>query len=295
MANKIKKNDGLYLDALAWMGYRYAMGMTDYVGRKGYSELERYRQFMDIEFGTEEFRALVGAFCDFLKRKKIKDVVDLKERYLEQNLIWLSKNYAMGRHSYAASHWQDIVCYGQDVLSEDQQIRNAIDIRREIATHLKFGTPYFRMPYYLEEDYSPMDLFLTFVTENGIDFEEGLSRYESITVEVSRDGKIIYKAEMKPESDESKSRFWPNSSIDDYLGWDALASFFYPKCHKTCRVKYDGKEELVRYFDAWQRRYNADGKTHYEKVKVPIDKFKREPWAGWALVEENILEDDVKE
>ena len=294
MTKRIGRNDEFYRDALAWMGYRYAMGMTDYVGRKGYSELERYREFMDIEFGSEEFRALVSAFCDFLKRKKIKDIVDLKERYLEQNLIWLSKNYAMGRHSYAASHWQDIVCYGQDVLSEDQQIRNAIDIRCEIASHLKFGTPYFRMPYYLEEDYSPMDLFLTFVTEKGIDFEEGLSRYESITVEVARDGGVTYKAEMKQETDESKSRFWPQNSIDDYLGWDALASFFYPKCHKTCRVRSEGEEKLVRYFDTWQRRYNADGKTHYEKVKVPIDKFKREPWAGWALIEENIVEDDVK-
>lgn len=100
MNKPITKSDGLYKEALAWMSYRYAMGMTDYVGRKSYSELERYRQFMDIEFGSDEFRALVNAFCDFLKRKKIKDVITLKEQYLEQDLIWLSKNYAMGRHSY---------------------------------------------------------------------------------------------------------------------------------------------------------------------------------------------------
>ena len=107
MNKPITKSDGLYKEALAWMSYRYAMGMTDYVGRKSYSELERYRQFMDIEFGSDEFRALVNAFCDFLKRKKIKDIFALKEQYLEQDLIWLSKNYAMGRHSYAAAHWQD--------------------------------------------------------------------------------------------------------------------------------------------------------------------------------------------
>jgi len=74
-----------------------------------------------------------------------------------------------------------------------------------------------------------------------------------------------------------------------------LASFFYPPCHKTCRLRYDGKEDLVRYFDAWQRRYNADGKLHYEKVKVPIDKFRQEPWAGWSLNEENVVEDEVDE
>lgn len=294
MSKRIGKQDDFYKEALAWMGYRYAMGMTDYVGRKGYSELERYRQFMDIEFGSEEFRALVGAFCDFLGRKKIRDVVALKERYLEQDLIWLSKNYALGRHSYAASHWQDIVRYGRDVLTEEQRVHNAIDIRRQIASHLQFGTPMFRMPYYLEEQYSPMDLFLTFVTERGIDSEEELVRYRSVTVEVTADGRIDYQAELRPESGEGSGRFWAHDSIDGYLGWDALASFFYPVCHKICRVKVEGKEELIRYFDAWQRRYNADGKMLYEKVKVPIDKFQREPWAGWAIREENVVEEDVE-
>lgn len=52
MNKPITKSDGLYKESLAWMSYRYAMGMTDYVGRKSYSELERYRQFMDIEFGS---------------------------------------------------------------------------------------------------------------------------------------------------------------------------------------------------------------------------------------------------
>lgn len=80
--------------------------------------------------------------------------------------------------------------------------------------------------------------------------------------------------------------------MTDYVGRKGLV--LLSEGHKTCRVWYDGKKELVRYFDAWQRRYNADGKTHYEKVKVPIDKFKREPWAGWALIEENIVEDDIK-
>ena len=60
MNKPVTKKDGLYKEALAWMSYRYAMGMTDYVSRKGYSELERYRQFMDIEFGSYEFRALVN-------------------------------------------------------------------------------------------------------------------------------------------------------------------------------------------------------------------------------------------
>ncbi len=43
MSKRIGREDGFYKDALAWMGYRYAMGMTDYVGEKGYSGLGAYR------------------------------------------------------------------------------------------------------------------------------------------------------------------------------------------------------------------------------------------------------------
>lgn len=294
MNTQFTKKDDLYKEALVWMSYRYTMGMTDYVGRKGYSELERYRQFMDIEFGSDEFRALVNAFCAFLKRKKIKDVISLKENYLEQDLIWLSKNYAMGRHSYAASHWQDIVRYSQDVLTEAQKKHCALDIRREIAMHLQFQDFNFRMPYYLEEIHSPMDLFLTFITENGIDTVEKLLQYKRIEVFIRNDGQIDYATTLRDDSEKNDSYFWPMASIDDYLGWDALASFFYPPCHKVCRTLYNGKEELIPYFDSWQYDYSGEGKLKYKKDKRPLDKFRTEPWSAWSINEEYIVEDNIE-
>lgn len=209
MNKPVTKKDGLYKEALAWMSYRYAMGMTDYVSRKGYSELERYRQFMDIEFGSYEFRALVNAFCAFLKRKKIKDVITLKETYLEQDLIWLSKNYAMGRHSYAAAHWQDIVRYSQDVLTEAQKKHNALDIRREIAMHLQFQDFNFCIPHYLKEIHSPMDLFLTFITENSIETVEKLLQYDYFS-----EGKLKYKKVKRP-LDKFRIEPWAAWSINE--------------------------------------------------------------------------------
>ena len=209
MNKQVTKKDGLYKEALAWMSYRYAMGMTDYVSRKGYSELERYRQFMDIEFGSYEFRALVNAFCAFLKRKKIKDVITLKETYLEQDLIWLSKNYAMGRHSYAAAHWQDIVRYSQDVLTEAQKKHNALDIRREIAMHLQFQDFNFCIPHYLKEIHSPMDLFLTFITENSIETVEKLLQYDYFS-----EGKLKYKKVKRP-LDKFRIEPWAAWSINE--------------------------------------------------------------------------------
>jgi hypothetical protein len=50
MAKKIKKDDPMYKDALSWMAYRYAIGITECVGRSGQSEAERYKMFRDIVF-----------------------------------------------------------------------------------------------------------------------------------------------------------------------------------------------------------------------------------------------------
>ena len=53
MSNKIKKNDRLYQDALIWMGYRYAIGLTE-TGEA----VKQYKLFRDIEYDTPEFHAL---------------------------------------------------------------------------------------------------------------------------------------------------------------------------------------------------------------------------------------------
>lgn len=175
-------------------------------------------------------------------------------------------NYAMGRHSYAAAHWQDIVRYSQDVLTEAQKKHNALDIRREIAMHLQFQDFNFCIPHYLKEIHSPMDLFLTFITENSIETVEKLLQYERIEVFVSNEGHIEY----------------------------ALASFFYTPCHKVCRTHFNGKEELIPYFDTWQYDYSSEGKLKYKKVKRPLDKFRIEPWAAWSINEECIVEDNIE-
>ena len=135
MSKRIKRDDYLYREALSWMAYRYAIGITESLGRSGESEAERYRMFRDIEFDTEEFHALVNALIDFLKRKKIKDIVDLRDNYREADLIWLSRNYAMGRHSYAASHCDDIIpyidswtrAYNKDGLIKYERVKVRID------------------------------------------------------------------------------------------------------------------------------------------------------------------------
>ena len=40
MAKRIKKGDYLYKEALTWMSWRYAIGITETAGRNGLSEAE---------------------------------------------------------------------------------------------------------------------------------------------------------------------------------------------------------------------------------------------------------------
>ena len=292
MGKRIRKSDEFYQESLSWMAYRYAIGIMKYIGRSGQSEAERYRMFRDIEFDTEEFHALAGAFMDFLKRKKITDIVQLRDRYRENDLIWLSRNYAMGRHSYAASHCEDIISYSDEVLSPERKEFMAHDIRKELGDHLRWYSFFFDLPMGIERTHSPLDLFLRFITENEVDTEEKLLEYNHIQVTVSHEGEVSYHTEKKDKVDKEKDYFSAMWSVDDYIGWDELASYFLPSCHKKCRMVYDGKESIVPYIDSWTRIWDRSGKMQYERVKVPIDKqlgfFRRS-----FLVEEYIVEDDI--
>lgn len=291
MAKRIKCDDDMYKESLSWMSYRYAIGITEYAGRSGMSNAERYRMFRDIEFDTEEFHALAAAFADFLKRKKIKNIVDLRNRYRENDLIWLSRNYAMGRHSYAASHCEDIMTYSNEVLSPERKEFMALDIRRELADHLRWQSFFFDVPMGIEETHSPLDLFLRFITENGLDTEDKIKEYSHIQVVAAPDGSIFYRTEKKPQE-----RAWFNaySSIDDYLGWDELASYFLPSCHKKCRVRYEGKESIIPYIDTWVSVHNREGRIRYERAKIPIDRIPS-GFHRTYLNEKYIVEDNVTE
>lgn len=288
MAKRIKCDDPMYIEALSWMSYRYAIGITEYPSRNGLSSAERYRMFRDIEFDTEEFQALAAAFTDFLKRKKITDIVTLRDKYRENDLIWLSRNYAMGRHSYAAYHCDDIMSYSNEVLSSERKEFMAHDIRSQISDHLRWHS--FFISKELEENNSPLDLFLQFITDNNIDSDEQYQEYSRIDVYLSSDGRISYASEKK---EHNKTYFSFLSDIDDYLGWDILASYFLPECHKKCRIVFNGQESIVTYINSWIRKWNPEGKMFYERVKIPIDKLPSRLKRTY-LNEEYIVDDNIE-
>jgi hypothetical protein len=143
----------------------------------------------------------------------------------------------------------------------------------------------------IEKSHSPLDLFLRFITENGLDAEDKIKEYSHIKVVLAADGSISYRTKKEPQVN---AWFHACESIDDYLGWDELASYFLPSCHKKCRVRYEGKESIIPYIDTWVSVHNREGRILYERAKIPIDRIPS-GFHRTYLNEKYIVEDNVTE
>lgn len=291
MTNKIKKTDDFYQESLIWMGYRYAIGLTDKSSKSGKKILEQFKVYRDIEYDTPEFHALAAEIANYLKRKKIKDLVDLNNRWMEGDMMWYSIHYALGRKSYAGSHCHDIVRCAREVLSPERREFCAFDIRREISWHLRISLN-FHLRIEAERWLNPIDLLMRFMQENDIRTDEQLAMYKRIEVKEDGLGNINYA--MEYEEDEANRRsIGLLSEIDALLDWDDLAKYFDPKFHKCCKVKYNGEESVVEYFDSWKRRYGEPDAFPYRLLKKPIDNYEQKPSLCTYINEEYIVEDNL--
>ena len=117
--------------------------------------MERYEAFRNIQYDTPGFHQLAAEIADYLRRKKITDVVDLQMKSAEANMMWYASHYACGRHSYAGSLCHDIVRWGRFALSDMRKEFLAFVIRREISDRLSWRPFNFRMPIESERRHKP--------------------------------------------------------------------------------------------------------------------------------------------
>lgn len=291
MTNRIKKTDKFYQESLIWMGYRYAIGLTDNNSESGREILKQFKVYRDIEYNTPAFHELAAEIANYLKRKKIKDVVDLSNRWMESDMMWYSIHYALGSKSYAGSHCHDIVRYGREVLSPERREFCAYDIRREISWHLSISLN-FHLRIGAERRLNPVDLLMRFMLENDIRIDEQLAMHKWIEVKEDILGNINYEVEYE-EDRANRCSVGLLSDIDALLDWDDLAKYFDPKFHKRCKVKYNGEESVVEYFDSWERRFGEPDAFPFQLVKKPIDKYEQNPSCSMYINEEYIIEDNL--
>ena len=287
MGKKIRKGSDLYQEALIWMGYRYAIGLTE-----SSKAVEKYKLFRDIEYDTPEFHVLAGEITNYLRRKKVKEVVDLRNRLQESDLIWYSAHYGINRHSYAASHCHDIVLFGREVLSPERKEFIAHDIRRELADKLHVGLD-FRIPFGLQDNHDPIDYLMTFLQQNKIFTDKQLEEYKWIEVKDNSDGTVSYYFEKTTENNRYHMDIFTAFDFWDYLGWADLASYFDPKSHKLCKTRYNGEDKVIKYFDSWIPIKSSMTELSYRKEKRPVDSYKMNPSHSISLREEFIIEDNI--
>lgn len=291
MADKIRKGSDLYQEALIWMGYRYAIGLTEGIRMQADQGIEQYKLFREIEYDTPEFHALASEISEYLKRKKIKDVIDLRNRLLESDLIWYSTHYGIHRHSTAATHCHDIVQYSQNVLSPQRKEFMAHDIRRELSQILHVGLN-FEIPYGLQDEHDPIDYLMKFLQQNQIFTNEQLKEYKEIEVIKQSDGTITFYSEKATDKNMYHMDVF-SLSFYDYFGWTDLASYFDTKSHKRCKTCYKGEEKIIEYFDSWTPDNYSETKLSFYKVKRPIDCYEKRPYSCTYIAEEYIIEDGI--
>jgi len=291
MKIEIRKSDNLYDEFITYMSYRYAIGLTMHYSDRPDKQLKQYELFEKIEFDTPEFHALASEISQYLKRRKIATIADLRQREIEQQLIWFSYHYAMGRHSYAASLCDDIAQYAPQIMSEKRLIFTAFDIRREIAQKLTWSPCAFKLPIDYERNHGPLDELVKFLISNNINTKEELAKYSWIELVQDYDGNTSYRTELAKE--ETKYSFF-TMDIEDLMGWEDLSFLLDPQFHKKCLVRYNGKEETIKYFNSWNILYNQDSTFSFERVKRPIYSPTSSTYRNCSLIEEYIVEDNIQ-
>ena len=167
----------------------------------------------------------------------------------------------------------------------------AFDIRREISERLKWSLN-FHQTIGSEDRLNPIEMLMNFLKEHSVTSANEIARYKWIEVSEEQDGTISFHTKLAEDETGSTSYLSFSSSIDDLLGWNDLASYFDPKCHKHCKVRFNNEEKIIEYFDSWHRCSYQEGVFPYQKVKIAIETYEKNPSRYCYICEEYVIEDD---
>jgi hypothetical protein len=227
--------------------------------------------------------------------KKTKVEEPEKMSMYEEDLIWMSYRYCIGRHTIASHmHAGEIAKHEYDRLSPERRQFMALDIRREIAHCLSFSPFNFRMdPNIIEKNYKPLEILLQFFEDNDIHTREQLKGIASINTKITRYSEpqdiIIETSEKKYNVDTHLSIF----DILDLIPWMNLASCFDVENHKRCLVNVNGDEKVLEYFDSWTETREPGQEFGFKKVKITVDAYLKNPEYCGYIIEDYIVKDEI--
>ena len=191
----------------------------------------------------------------------------------ERMLMWTSYRYCIGRHTYVVTMADEMAEHYYNRLDDAEKLHTAIDIRREIMTHLSYTLPFdFDIMYATDRELNPLKTLMRFFEREGMKSGKELYNYSYVGYDAKNDMFDIRKC--KPKSIQLLQSY----HIDDLIPWERLASCFDVSLHCLVTAK-DGQQ--VRAFISWERNViPADEKGFYRnadfgwhEVLVPLDEY----------------------
>ena len=205
-----------------------------------------------------------------------------KNKYIsvdEELLMACATRYCIGRQTYVTSLAPYIGKKYYPLLSDEKAEHTAKDIRNCIADVLNFGALTFRYDgTVMQEQRDALSDFLNWLNEN-VESEKDLIGIDTIE---------CYKEDYKPDTPKkffvTKKKHYelPKYETDfhDLLAWHKLSSLFDRKNHVKVWVNYDGKEECIECFYAWEKALTLqdDGLYRqtpwkYTKSLISVDRY----------------------
>lgn len=234
-----------------------------------------------------------------MNKKKLpqKEEKELMSDY-ERDLTWMAYRYAIGRHTI---HAHDMCCqmvrhiYGR--VTRERSIFMAQDIQQEIAMYLRMMPVKFSVETNSNSPVLSLDSFIEYLDSKGYKGEIELQNIKSVTSIVDEENKLQYYDETFYKEGECKKDLFPIKSmyIRDLMCWNNLAKLLDYRLHLYCLCKRSESSELIltEYFESYMSKQSVG--FEYEKVKVPVESFHKNPYLDTRIEESAIIKSGLSE
>ena len=198
-----------------------------------------------VKFGRKTFDELDKANQNIVAMELSKFLTkNTKLSDYEEDSMWMSYRYCIGRHTIAASmRAGDIAshCYGR--MSEERSVFTAYDINREIEQSLQFGCgPTFMFPITsINRIYtSALDIFCQFVEDFNIQKKEDLLKYYEVRIKLADNERgyvfetITWEEWLRPQVLKICQDYYKNDEITEDFAWN-----LFVRCEKDEEIETD--------------------------------------------------------
>lgn len=210
----------------------------------------------------------------------------------EEDCIWMSYRYCIGRHTIAAHcHAGDIANFAYNRLTDERMEFMSEDIAREIYDKLNW-CHFINMGWYgniPKEYFKPLDVIYEIFQKEDVNSYKKIKSIKSIVIDWDSSKKEFnHSIYYFNDNDKNKDYGRSFSDIYDLEVWQRLSNLFNKKNHKWCKLVDD---TIVEYYEYWRHFMTQDGIV-FEKVKSPVKNYHNFAITTY-IPEENIKEDNV--